>query len=299
MLNYAIYLVAIFCLSQASILIKLSEMPPEALGFWRLLGASLILLSIRSFKNSPAQITRSILSNKQWIIPTGIFFYLHLWSYFFAAQNTSIAHCMILFALNPLFTAVGAWLFFKEPLEKNVIVSYIFAFIGLYFLMQDRHNPDFSSWKGEFSALASGILYSFYTLLSKRSRQQLNNWNFGIGIYFVCSVCFLITTLARQTPLTGYSDQAWLAMIGTIVFPTLLGHSLFTYIMNTLNINWMSCGKLLEPTFSTIVAFFVFKEVISLNTVAAFACTFVAVVFLFFKLDINNDSHIRISLRNK
>jgi drug/metabolite transporter (DMT)-like permease len=296
MLHYATYFVAIFSLSQASVLIKFSAVPPAALGFWRLLGASLILLAFRSWKESPKDIYGSININKKWVVLTGVFFYLHLFSYFYAAQNTSIAHCMILFALNPLFTAVGAKVFFNEPLEKNVIVSYIFAFVGLYFLLQNRFNLGIASWHGEASALASGLLHSCYTLLSKRSRTQMNNWNFGIGIYFVCSVCFLLTALTFQTPLTGYSTNSWLAVLGTILIPTLLGHSLITYLMNYLNINWMSCGKLLEPTFSAFVAFLVFNETVTLNTVLAFFFTSTAVLFLFFKWEITNN-RFRILLR--
>ncbi|MBL7545950.1 MAG: DMT family transporter [Bdellovibrionaceae bacterium] len=299
MLHYVIYVISIFSLSQASILIKLSAIPPETLGFWRLLGASTALLMFRSTQQSPHTIFTNIGQSRKWITLTGVFFYLHLWSYFYAAQNTSIAHCMILFALNPLFTAIGAKVFFKEPLEKNVIFSYAFALIGLYFLVQSRFSLGLQTgWKGELSALASGILYSLYTLLSKRSRTQINNWDFGIGIYFVCALCFLFTTQVLSTPLTGYSTTSWLALVGTIIIPTLLGHSLFTYLMNYLNINWMSCGKLLEPTFSTLVAFLVFKEEIKTNTILAFVFTSTAVLFLFFKWEFHN-GRFTILLRKK
>jgi len=248
MLHYAIYIVSIFSLSQSAVLIKLSGIPPETLGFWRMIGASLLLLGFRALKDSYKDILRDIIANKKWVIPTGIFFYLHLWSYSYSAQTTSVAHCMILFALNPLFTAVGAKIAFNEPLEKNVIFSYLFALTGLYFLLRSRLSLGLDSWQGEAAALASGALYSIYALLSKRSRKSMNNWNFSVGIYFVCALCFLATTLTMSTPLTGYSSTAWLALVGTIFIPTFLGHSLFSYLMNYLNINWMSCGKLIEQT---------------------------------------------------
>lgn len=299
MLHHAIYVLAIFSLSQSAVLIKFSGIPPATLGFWRLLGASAILLLIRSFKTSPKEVSKRILDNKKWIFFTGVFFYLHLWSYSYSAQTTSVANCMILFSLNPLFTALGAKVFFREPLEKSVIVSYLFAFFGLYFLLHDKMALHGSSWLGEFSALASGVLYSLYALLSKRGRTQINNWDFGIGTYFVCGLCFFITTQVLNTPLTGYSEASWLALVGTILIPTLLGHSLFTYLVNYLNINWMSCGKLLEPTISAVIAFFVFKEVISLSTVLAFACTSMAVLFLFFKVEFQGKFKFKILLRKR
>ncbi len=299
MLHQAIYVLALFSFSQSSILIKFSGIPPQSLGFWRLLGASLLLFLIRATQGPIKTILPNILAVKWWIVATGIALYFHLWSYAFSAQNTSIAHCMILFALNPLFTAIGARIFFNERLEKNVITSYVFAFIGLYFLVNDRLGLTNTSWKGEISALLASVLYSAYTLLSKRSRTQINNWDFGIGSYFVCAICFLLTTWVSEAPFTGFSGSSWLAVLGIIIVPTLLGHSLFTYLVNHLNINWMSCGKLIEPTFSVIVAYFVFHEVISTNTALAFVCTSVAVVFLFFKIEFHGGLKYKILLRNK
>jgi drug/metabolite transporter (DMT)-like permease len=298
MLHYAIYLISIFSLSQSAVLIKLSGIPPETLGFWRLLGASVLLLSFRAYKNSAQKIFADILNNKKWVVLTGVFFYLHLWSYSYSAQNTSVAHCVILFALNPLFTAVGAKFAFNEPLEKNVAFSYLFALTGLYFLLRSRLSLGFDSWHGEASALASGFLYSVYALFSKQSRKKMNNWNFSIGIYFVCALCFLGTNTALCTPLVGYSNEAWMALVGTIVIPTFFGHSLFSYLMNYLNINWMSCGKLLEPTISAFAAFLVFKEVVSRDTALAFLFTSAAVLFLFFRWEYKNN-RFQVLLRNK
>ncbi len=263
-----------------------------------MLGASILLLSFRVYKDSAKVIFADILNNKKWVILTGVFFYLHLWSYSYSAQTTSVAHCMILFALNPLFTAVGAKIAFNEPLEKNVAFSYVFALAGLYFLVRSRLNLGLDSWHGEAAALTSGVLYSVYALFSKQSRKKMNNWNFGIGIYFVCALCFLATTMTMHTPMVGYSNEAWLALLGTIIIPTFLGHSLFSYLMNYLNINWMSCGKLLEPTISALAAFIVFKEVVNADTVLAFFFTSAAVLFLFFRWEIK-DNRFQILLRKK
>lgn len=299
MLHQLIYIISIFSLSQSAVLIKFSGIPPETLGFWRLFSAGIILLGFRLLlKNSLSDIVRNIIDNKKWILFTGLFFYLHLWTYSYSAQNTSVAHCVILFALNPLFTAIGAKIFFNEPLEKSVAVSYVFAFAGLYFLLQSRISLGLDGWKGEAAALASGLLYSIYALYSKRTRTQMNNWNFSVGVYFVCSVCFLFSALCLKTPIIGYSTTAWLALLGTILIPTFLGHALFSYLMNYLNINWMSCGKLLEPTLSAFVAFLVFRESVNLDTVLAFFFTSAAVLFLFFKWEIKNN-RFRILLRNK
>lgn len=211
-----------------------------------------------------------------------MFFFFHLWSYFYSAQNTKIANCMILFATNPLFTAIGAFLFFREKLTKNLYFSYLLAFGALYLLLSNtiEFNPE--NLKGEIAGLVSAFFYSAYILSSKKTRQSLNNSVFATGIYLVCGLLFLGLALSKGTPLVGYSQQAWLGIIGTIFIPTFLGHAIFTYLMNHLNINWMSCGKLLEPMMSALMAFVIFQEEINTTTKISFALTIASVFILFY-----------------
>lgn len=101
-------------------------------------------------------------------------------------------------------------------------------------------NPE--NLSGELSGFASAIFIRLMFWLQK-ARRQINNWYFSIGIYSVCGFLFLLLTLFKETPLTGYPQQAWLGILGTILIPTFLGHAIFTYLMNYLNINWMSFGS--------------------------------------------------------
>ncbi|MCK6597810.1 MAG: DMT family transporter, partial [Bdellovibrionaceae bacterium] len=255
---------------------------PEALGTWRLLGASLILFLIFLFKDGAKKIFQSLRENIQWILITGTFFFFHLWSYFYSAQNTKIANCMILFATNPLFTALGAYLIFREKLTKYLIISYALAITGLYLLLSSTLQFNPHNLKGEIAGVISAFFYSTYVLSSKKTRQNLNNWHFAIGIYAVCGVWFLLLSFVNSVPLTGYNERSWLGVLGTIIVPTFMGHAIFTYLMSYLNINWMSCGKLLEPVFSASIAYFLFAETLNASTQIAFLFTFLAVLVLFY-----------------
>lgn len=98
----------------------------------------------------------------------------------------------------------------------------------------------------------------------------------------ILGVCFLALDLFKGTPLIGYSQQAWLGILGTIFIPTFLGHAIFTYLMNYLNINWMSCGKLLEPVMSALIAYLIFQENINSATKVSFLLTIMAVIILLY-----------------
>ncbi len=218
-----------------------------------------------------------------WAALSGSFFFFHLWTFFYAAQNTSIANCMVIFATNPIFTALGAWLFLKDRFENRHALAFLLAFSGVAFLFSDRMSWD-SARIGDFSALASAVFFSIYILASKKARLKMNTEQFTWIIYSLAATLFFFTGLSLQVEWTGYPAQTWWAILGTIVFPTLLGHVLFTHLLKFFNINWLSCGKLAEPALSSAVAFLAFGEELKRESLIAFALTASSVVILFWPL---------------
>ncbi|PIS10827.1 MAG: hypothetical protein COT73_07255, partial [Bdellovibrio sp. CG10_big_fil_rev_8_21_14_0_10_47_8] len=133
MKNTLLFFVAIVSLSQAANLVRLAQAPALMIGFWRLLGAGLIMFGLK-WLNSRRQ-NQSFLEYPpretwRWTFLSGSLFFVHLWTFFVAAQTTSIATCMILFASNPIFTAIGSWIFLKDRFEKRHGVAFALAFTG-------------------------------------------------------------------------------------------------------------------------------------------------------------------------
>ncbi|MCE3009772.1 MAG: DMT family transporter [Proteobacteria bacterium] len=210
---------------------------------------------------------------------SGMFFFAHLWTYFYAAQNTSIASAMILFAMNPLFTALLSIWLLRESFALRLGFAYLFAFAGVYLLVDAHWNSSFQA--GNLSALASALLYSLYLISGKRARSELSNWHFTSLAYTVAALCFLISGISQSLSWTSYPVKTWLAIGGTVLLPTLLGHVIFTHLLGSLNINWMSCGKLTEPAMSAAVAYVLFAETIGPKTLGAFVLTSMAILILY------------------
>lgn len=274
-MNLLLYFVAIFGLASASPLIRLAQAPLEVIGFWRLVLCALCFLP---FAVKGSRLWRD--PNRNWALTCGVLFFLHLWAFFFATQNTTIANSMILYSTNPLFTALGAFLFFHEKLPRRVIPAYILAFIGIYQLV--RHNLNFAPahLPGDAMALLSGIFLSAYILTGHQARKTLSNWHFSFLVYSVTGMLFGLTGLARGEEFFNYPSVTWLSIIGLVIFPTLLGHVLFMYLLRHLNINFMSCGKLLEPAIASVAALWLFNEELKSETWVAFVFTGAAVLIL-------------------
>lgn len=277
-----LFFVALVSLSQAATFTRLAEAPALMIGFWRLLGASLLMLSFQSwlFLREPKNFQFQFSTHDSlWTAASGLFFFLHLWTFFIAAQTTSIANCMVVYSSSPLFTALGAWIMFKIPFEKRHFWAFTFGFIGIVIIGWDQIQLT-QGIRGELSAIISAAFFSLYFLTGKKARENVPNTQFIFLVYAVAACLFFIVGQYQNVQLIGYPANTWIFILANIIFATLLGHALFTYLVKYLNINWMSCGKLLEPGMSAFVAALVFQEAVSLKTIVAFLFTATACLIL-------------------
>lgn len=275
MRNTLLYFIAIVGLAQASPLIRLAEAPIEIIGFWRLLLCALCFAPFGWHRDLWKR------QNLSWAILSGVIFFAHLWTFFFATKNTSIANSMILYSINPLFTALGAFLFFKEPLPRRVIFAYFLAMVGIYQLVAHELHFSPEHFIGDGAALLSGVLLSGYVLTGNQARKTFSNSSFSLIIYTIVAVLFGLTAFLREQDFIHYPAMTWWAIAGLVIFPTILGHALFMYLLRHMNINLMSCGKLFEPPLAAVLAFWIFNEELQPRTLLAFALTSSAVLILF------------------
>ncbi|HMW58123.1 MAG TPA: hypothetical protein PKA91_00605, partial [Leptospiraceae bacterium] len=75
-----LFLIAIVSLGHASLFARAAQAPPEVVGFWRMSGAALILF--------PFALRYANVNRKQILLSfiAGFFFFIHLWTFIFAAQ---------------------------------------------------------------------------------------------------------------------------------------------------------------------------------------------------------------------
>lgn len=271
--------IAILSLSQAANLIRWAAAPIDVIGFWRLLiAASLLLPSAWSLRLSLKQVPLKFFALN---LLSGVFLFLHFWTFFYAAQNTKIANAMIIFATNPLFTALGAYLFFKEKITWRLALAYLLAGFGLFQLLNQSIKFSTEQLNGDLSALISAALFSGYILSGRGIRPHFDNRLYAFIIYSVTAILFGISALAQDLNFLGYPNKTWIAIVVLAVVTTLMGHALFTYLLKYINVNTLSCAKLIEPALSALVAFIAFGENLNAQTIVAFVFTATAVLVLF------------------
>jgi drug/metabolite transporter (DMT)-like permease len=255
------------------VIVKWSKATPSLLGFWRLILAGCLIAGYQLYK----QKNFSHLSFSIWSLVSGLLFFLHLWTYMLAAHNTSIAHMVIIYATNPIYAMIGGQYLFGEKIPTRIYWTYPIAFIGIFILMAERFQLGFSLF-GNIMALVSAVFHAGYFLATKKSRQTQTNLNFSMVLYLTAGLGFFILSIISQNDLFILDQKSWIAILLLILFPTFLGHFLMTYLMKFIPIAKLSFSKLTEPGMSTLIAYLVLGEKISLVSFLAFILTLAAVM---------------------
>ena len=77
---------------------------------------------------------------------------------------------VIIFSTAALFSALFAYLFYKEKITKNIIIASFFMFVGLYIIFNDQ--LDIGSSEGNIYALLCTALFSIFFVLLSRYKEM-------------------------------------------------------------------------------------------------------------------------------
>lgn len=257
--------VAVLCLSLPALLVRWAAAPVEVIGFWRLALACAVL--------APWAWARRAVWTRDGLARTalaGALFFLHLCTFTRAAQTTTVANLMLAFSTHPLWTGLGAWLFWREPLGRRELAAFVLAGAGVAALFGAAAAPG-SDAGGDFSALLSALFFSGWVLAGRRARRGLDNASFVSAAYAAAALLFLAAGALRGAAWTGYPPRTWAAFAGLAYLVSLGGHALFTRLYGRLPVATLSVAKLLEPALAALAASRLFGEPLPARVWTAFA----------------------------
>jgi drug/metabolite transporter (DMT)-like permease len=287
---YAQLILSVIILSQAPNLVKMAQAQAVVICFWRLFLAAIFLGLIGLFTKKIHEV--KAFSKTQWkmLIFTSFVLFIHFILWFMGVHKTSVANAAILFATNPLFTAVGSYLIFGEKLSVRYLVAMTLGLVGIIVTFYENLKFHPEAFTGDMLVLISAIFFSGYIILSKKARHHTSNVPFTFILNLVTAGFSLITILALDwnshqssvVTLFDHSSRNWWAFILMAIFPSILGHALFTHTLKFLNINLMSTTMLLSPVLASLVSYLFYHETVGSNTILGFVITALGVFSLYY-----------------
>lgn len=264
--------------SQSGNLVRLGEAHPVVITAWRLLLASLLL--------APA-------AGGQWrgvlrlsgrmmllLVLAGVVLAFHFFTWIAAVQQTTVASAAIFFALNPVFTAAGAYIFFRERFSLRLGLAIGTGVAGAAVLGWRDFRLGASYLTGDLLSVLSALLFTVYFMMGKRLRRELHTGAYAAALYGLATLAGLAAALWLQLPLFDYSGRTWLCFALMALVPTLIGHTAFNHSLRYFPAGRIATATLAEPVLAGSVAWLAWGEPLLPGALAGYGLIVASVLLL-------------------
>ena len=189
-------------------------------------------------------------------------------AYSFAAQHIPAGYSAIANSTTPVWSALIAWLWFKEHLGPAKWVGVVCAFAGVLVLVGLQPvalTPMVLA--GIAAAVAAACVYATASFLIKRHLTGDSGFAGATGMVWGATMWLLLPGLFFA-PDVAPSTNAWGAILALAVFCTAAGYGLFFHLIKTIGPQRASSVAFLFPAFAAFWGWLILSEPITFNMVA-------------------------------
>lgn len=294
--GFLIALISAMVLAFTGILIRLIsedfQLPALVIAFWRDLFVVCCALPLLLLFKLPLLKIR--LADLPFLLLFGVILAVFnvLWT--LAVTLTGAAVATVLVYSSAGFTAILGWLFLKESLEVKKILVVLLC-LGGCVLVSGAVQPE--AWQinsvGIVTGLLSGLLYALYSLMGRRGAQKgLNPWTILFYSFLFAAIILLGLNLLPGSHIPGTAERpadlfllqsawrGWLLLWVLAAGPTLMGFGLYNVSLSLLPSSTANLILTLEPVLTTLLAFFLLGERLSIIEAVGSALVIAALVIL-------------------
>ncbi|MED4731701.1 DMT family transporter [Aneurinibacillus migulanus] len=261
---YLLLCFAVLALSTSAIFVKLSSAPAPIIAAYRMFFSTVLLLPIFFYSKTAFQEIRG-LTKKKWLlgILSGVFLAIHYVLWFESLRFTSVASSTVLVTLQPIFAFVGGYFLFGEKLKGLAIGGGVLAVFGSFIIGWGDFKIGGDALFGDILALLGAATITAYFLIGQHLRKSLSLVPYTFIGYSTSALFLFGYSLVLNHPITGYPTSDWVLFFCLAFVSTLLGQTIFNWLIKWLNTSTISMSILGEPIGTCILAYFILGEVVT------------------------------------
>jgi drug/metabolite transporter (DMT)-like permease len=243
-------------------LVRLADVGPVAVGFWRVLIALPFLWVLAQLSGQkPRWPRRGVLIA---IAIAAIFYVLDLAAWNVGIRMTKLGNATLFGNTGSfVFAVYGLWLAHRAPSPKQAI-ALVLAAGGAALLMSGSYELSPKHFAGDLLTLVAGLLYGGYLIFVERARTE-----------FQPLPLLLLATAFGVLPLLGISaalgeqlwPSDWTPLIIFALSSQVLGQGLLVYSIGTLPPLVVGLALLTQPAVSALIGWLAYREGLSLTDV--------------------------------
>lgn len=255
---FSLWLAITLLTSSSAILTRYCQIPATSIGFWRVLGAALVLLPwwFREWGNQRKPAVFSFGSSI-----SGFFLGLHFATWAWALQHTTIANAMLFIGLQPLLAPFIARPLLGERLNRWEGMACALACLGMVWILGRQLAYGSEQLAGSMMALGSAFLCACYFVFTRKYRSQQHAVLFSLPVYMTAAVVQAVAGLVVDGGLFVGNATTRLALIGLILLPTVGGHTLAIYLLRHVKSQMVALSIPAQFVLATVAAVFLFHEI--------------------------------------
>jgi drug/metabolite transporter (DMT)-like permease len=203
------------------------------------------------------------------------------YTYYYTISKIHVGPAVLIQYLSPMWVALYAFIFQKEPFTKGKVIALLLAILGCYFTV-GGYRVDLLRLNriGIVSGLVSSLFFSFYALYGEKGLKKYDPWTlllygFGFGAIFYWMLISPIKILNQ-----AYSFKIWMAFLYIAIFSTLIPFGLYFKGIERVRATRASITATWEPVVAGITAYFVLGEMLFPLQVVGGIGVIIAVVLL-------------------
>jgi drug/metabolite transporter (DMT)-like permease len=236
--------------------------PALSVAFWRCALGALVLapLGWRAQARRGTPLTRR---RHQQLAASGLALGLHFGLFQGALALTTVASAVTLATMSPIFVALGGWWLLKEPSDRRTWIGMLVTIVGAVTVgVADMSAIELGlrALIGDLMAFGSALAVTAYLLIGRVARRNTPATTYSAIVFGWAALGLLAVALLTGTTLVGFDGGTWLAIIGIVVGPQLLGHSVFNALLSTIPATTVSIVVLSEPVGAGILAWWLLDE---------------------------------------
>lgn len=248
----------VVCIALSALWVKWANIPGPSSAFYRMLIPMVVLVPwwlARRSKDKPLERRPTAQA-----LAGGVFFALDIIVWNSAILLTSAANATLLANNAPLWVGLGALILLRERLPRAFWPSMAISLIGILLVLGGdllRH-PDLGL--GDGLALLASVFYAGYLLVTQQARVRMDTLTFMTLSTVAGVVLLLVVCLALGSPLTGFSTDTWLALVGLGLVSHLGGWLAINYALGHISASLASVSLLGQPVLTALLAIPLFGE---------------------------------------
>lgn len=255
--------IAVFAWGIAPLLFLAPSISINSILFYRVLlwPPLLYLIARRGGRKIKKKLFRSV-----WL--PGVLFGVSTIFSFTAIIETSVANATIIGNISTAMVLLAAPRFLNEKISRWQVLLAFTSFAGVVAIVVGAGNTGGSSLFGDFLALINALTWTFYFISSKRRRVDgVDTWQFLYGVSVIQVLVVVPYSLFTSDDILQISLRDFGFLIAMTLFSGTIGHSFMLWAQKYVDASVSSLILLLGPVISSIGAWLVYSQNISVMQV--------------------------------